>query len=108
MRNRSREEFEGSDALKDLGIRIANSVGLYGNTQQLIENDRAAKSIRKEIKRAERRLQATDAEKNFASGVAAGNTARYASCTRRYSPEAARSGPRGRTCCCRFLPVHGC
>ena len=72
MRNRSREEFEGSDALKDLGIRIANSVGLYGNTQQLIENDRAAKSIRKEIKRAERRLQATDAEKNFASGVAAG------------------------------------
>ena len=72
MRNRSREEFEGSDALKDLGIRIANSVGLYGNTQQLIENDRAVKSIRKEIKRAERRLQATDAEKNFASGVAAG------------------------------------
>lgn len=47
-------------------------MGLYGNTQQLIENDRAAKSIRKEIKRAERRLQATDAEKNFASGVAAG------------------------------------
>ena len=38
----------------------------------------------------------------LASGVAAGNTAR------RYSPEAARSGPRGRTCCCRFLPVHGC
>lgn len=72
MRNRSREEFEGSDALKSLGIRIANSVGLYGNTRQLIENDRAAKSIRKEIKRAERRLQATDAEKNFASGVAAG------------------------------------
>lgn len=72
MRNRSREEFEGSDALKSLGIRIANSVGLYGNTQQLIENDRAAKSVRKEIKRAERRLQATDAEKNFASGVAAG------------------------------------
>ena len=72
MRNRSREEFEGSDALKNLGIRIANSVGLYGNTQQLIENDRAAKSVRKEIKRAERRLQATDAEKNFASGVAAG------------------------------------
>lgn len=72
MRNRSREEFEGSDALKNLGIRIANSVGLYGNTRQLIENDRAAKSVRKEIKRAERRLQATDAEKNFASGVAAG------------------------------------
>lgn len=72
MRNRSRDEFEGSDALKNLGIRIANSVGLYGNTQQLIENDRAAKSVRKEIKRAERRLQATDAEKNFASGVAAG------------------------------------
>ena len=72
MRNRSRDEFEGSDALKNLGIRIANSVGLYGNTQQLIENDRAARSVRKEIKRAERRLQATDAEKNFASGVAAG------------------------------------
>ena len=30
------------------------------------------------------------------------------SCTRRYSPGTARSGPRGRTCCCRSLPVHGC
>lgn len=72
LRNQSREAFTGSDALKDLGIRIANSVGIYGQTKQLIENDQAAKSIRKEMKRAERRLQATDAEKNFAAGVAAG------------------------------------
>ena len=72
LRNQSREDFTGSDALKDLGIRIANSVGIYGQTKQLIENDQAAKSIRKEMKRAERRLQATDAEKNFAAGVAAG------------------------------------
>ena len=72
LRNQSREDFTGSDALKDLGIRIANSVGIYGQTRQLIENDQAAKSIRKEMKRAERRLQATDAEKNFAAGVAAG------------------------------------
>ena len=72
LRNQSREDFTGSDALKDLGIQIANSVGIYGQTKQLIKNDQAAKSIRKEMKRAERRLQATDAEKNFAAGVAAG------------------------------------
>ena len=47
LRNQSREDFTGSDALKDLGIRIANSVGIYGQTKQLIENDQAAKSIRK-------------------------------------------------------------
>lgn len=41
----------------------------------------------------------------LASGVAAGNTAGMPSCTRRYSPGAARSGPRGRTCCCRSLPA---
>ena len=44
----------------------------------------------------------------LASGVAAGNTAGMPSCTRRYSPGAARSGPRGRTCCCRSLPARGC
>ena len=65
LQNRGREEFKGSDALKNLGIKIANSVGIYGDTRQLIENDRAAKSVRNEMRRAERRLQATEAEKNF-------------------------------------------
>ena len=43
----------------------------------------------------------------LASGVAAGNTARYAI----LYPEVLRELPglgRGRTCCCRSLPVRGC
>lgn len=72
MRNISREEFAGTPALEKLGVKVANSVGIYDFIDSLIANDKAAKSVRKEMRRAERRLRATEAERNFASGVAAG------------------------------------
>ncbi len=51
---------------------MENSVGIYQFVPSIIENDRSAKSVRKEMRKAERRLSATEAERNFASGVAAG------------------------------------
>lgn len=72
MKNVSKENFTGTPALERLGVKVENSVGIYDFIPSLIESDRAAKSIRKEMRRAERRLNATAAERNFASGVAAG------------------------------------
>ena len=72
MRNVSKEDFEGTLALQKLGVKIENGVGLYRMVKQLIANDRSAKVIRKEARRAERRLAATEAERNFASGISAG------------------------------------
>ena len=72
MRNVPKEEFEGTEALQDLGIKIENSAGLYQNVEQMIENDRAAKKIQREIRRAEKRLSVTPKEKSYAAGIAAG------------------------------------
>ena len=72
MRNVPKEEFEGTEALQDLGIKIENSAGLYQNVEQMIENDKAAKKIQREIRRAEKRLSVTQKEKSYAAGIAAG------------------------------------
>lgn len=72
MRNVPKEEFEGTEALQDLGIKIENSAGLYQNVKQMIENDKAAKKIQREIRRAEKRLSVTPKEKSYAAGIAAG------------------------------------
>lgn len=72
MRNVPKEEFEGTEALQDLGIKIENSAGLYQNVEQMIENDKAAKKIQREIQRAEKRLSVTPKEKSYAAGIAAG------------------------------------
>ena len=72
MRNVPKEEFEGTEALQDLGIKIENSAGIYQNVEQMIENDKAAKKIQREIRRAEKRLSVTPKEKSYAAGIAAG------------------------------------
>lgn len=72
MRNVPKEEFEGTETLQDLGIKIENSAGLYQNVEQMIENDKAAKKIQREIRRAEKRLSVTPKEKSYAAGIAAG------------------------------------
>lgn len=72
MRNVPKEEFEGTEALQDLGIKIENSAGLYQNVEQMIENDKAAKKIQREIRWAEKRLSVTPKEKSYAAGIAAG------------------------------------
>jgi len=67
----SREVLD-TPALRKLGVKVSGSVGEYGQTAQLIAKDRAAKELQKEAARAERRLKATDAEKEFANGITAG------------------------------------
>ena len=67
-----RDDFEATSALDKMGVKVARSVGQYANVQQLLENDKAFKSIQKETERAENRLQPTTKEKNTAMEVAAG------------------------------------
>lgn len=51
MKNISKEDFTGTPALERLGVKVENSVGIYEFIPSLIESDRAAKSIRKEMRR---------------------------------------------------------
>jgi hypothetical protein len=67
----SREVLD-TPALKKLGVKVSGCVGDYGKTESLIAKDRAAKSLQKEARRAEKRLRATDAEKDFANGITDG------------------------------------
>ena len=59
-------------ALDKLGVKVSGSVGRYGMTESLIAKDKAAKSLQKEARKAEKRLKATDAEKEFVNGITAG------------------------------------
>lgn len=72
LRVKSRDEFKGTKALDELGVKIANSAGIYHNAEQLIANDKAAKSIQNAAKRAEQRLGATRQEKTIARDIANG------------------------------------
>lgn len=72
LRVKSRDEFKGTKALDELGVKIANSAGIYHNAEQLLANDKAAKSIQKATKRAEQRLGATRQEKRIAHDIANG------------------------------------
>ena len=72
LRDRGKDEFEGTEALKKLGVKIENSAGDYSNVEQLIANDRAAKTIQRETRKAIKRLGATPKEQNFALNIASG------------------------------------
>lgn len=72
LRVKSRDEFKGTKALDELGVKIANSAGIYHNAEQLLANDKAAKSIQKATKRAEQHLGATRQEKRIARDIANG------------------------------------
>lgn len=72
MRNIPKEDFRGTDALERLGIKVENSVGNYSMVKAMIANDRSAKEIIREMRKAEKRLDATAGEKNFAAGIASG------------------------------------
>ena len=65
------EEY-GTSALQTLGVKVQSSVGNFYAVKQLLEANRAAKSVQRELKKAEKRMNATAKEKDFASGVAAG------------------------------------
>lgn len=68
----AKEKFTGTAALQKLGIQIEDSVGIYSGVKSILENDKAAQKVRREVARAEKRLSPTDAEKDFAVGLAAG------------------------------------
>lgn len=72
LRNRGKDEFKGTEALEKLGVKIENSAGDYSNVEQLIANDRAAKTIQRETRKAIKRLGATPKEQNFALNIASG------------------------------------
>ena len=72
MRDKGKDEFKGTEALKKLGVKIENSAGDYSNVEQLIANDRAAKTIQRETRKAIKRLGATPKEQNFALNIASG------------------------------------
>ena len=72
LRDKGKDEFKGTEALEKLGVKIENSTGDYSNVEQLIANDRAAKTIQRETRKAIKRLGATPKEQNFALNIASG------------------------------------
>ena len=72
LRNKGKDEFSGTKALEKLGVKIENSAGDYSVVDQLIANDRAAKTIQRETRKAIKRLGATPKEQNFALNIASG------------------------------------
>ena len=72
LRDKGKDEFKGTEALERLGVKIENSAGDYSNVEQLIANDRAAKTIQRETRKAIKRLGATPKEQNFALNIASG------------------------------------
>ena len=72
LRDKGKDEFKGTEALEKLGVKIENSAGDYSNVEQLIANDRAAKTIQRETRKAIKRLGATPKEQNFALNIAFG------------------------------------
>lgn len=72
FRNMSKEDFDGTDALKKLGVKVDNSVGIYSMVKSMIANDRSAKAVIKALRKAQVRLGATPGERNYASGIADG------------------------------------
>ena len=72
LRDKGKDEFKGTEALEKLGVKIENGAGDYSNVEQLIANDRAAKTIQRETRKAIKRLGATPKEQNFALNIASG------------------------------------
>ena len=72
LRGMTRDGFQGTEHLEKLGVKVAGSVANYRIVDQLIENAEAAKAVRRDIRKAERRLNASQKEKAFASSLAAG------------------------------------
>ena len=72
LRSLTKEGFKGTESLDALGVKIAGSVADYHLIGQILENHRAAQAVRRDIRKAERKLKATPAEKQLAAGIASG------------------------------------
>lgn len=72
LRNIPKTEFEGTESLRKIGVRIEGTVTDYWGAESMRKSEASLRLIRNEIKRAEKRLRATPAEKKFASDMVAG------------------------------------
>ena len=72
LRNLTRDEFRGSKSLENLGVKIAGSVGNYAQVDQLIANDRAARRVTRDVRKAEKRLRPSPTEVQLARSMADG------------------------------------
>jgi len=69
----AKADYRATDHLDDLGVKIDGSVAMnYGQAKSLRMLDAAAKATLKNTRRAERRLNLTPEEEEFAAGIAAG------------------------------------
>lgn len=68
----ARRDFKSTGALEKLGVKVERSVGKYGQTQVLIEMDKAYKQAHRELKRAIDRTEATPKEVAFAQQISDG------------------------------------
>lgn len=60
------------ESLRKIGVRIEGTVTDYWGAESMRKSEASLRLIRNEIKRAEKRLRATPAEKKFASDMVAG------------------------------------
>lgn len=68
-----RENFRGSEAMEKLGIRITGTVtDDYQNAGDIRKRSAAAEQARKAVRLAEKRLNASEAEMQFAAGITEG------------------------------------
>gem|GEM_PF-3402781 len=67
-----KDEFAGTLAAGDFDIKIEGALGNYSLAPSIIENRKAARELQKGIRRAERLLRPSLAEKEFARGISAG------------------------------------
>lgn len=73
LRDLQREDFRGSEAMEKLGVKIAGAVTEdYQNAPELRRRQEAAEKARRAVRRAEKRMNATEAEKEFAAGITSG------------------------------------
>lgn len=72
LRNLTRDAFRGSKSLENLGVKIAGSVGNYTQLDQLIANDRAARRVTRDVRKAEKRLRPNPTEVQLARSMADG------------------------------------
>lgn len=73
LRDLQREDFRGSEAMEKLGVKISGAVTEdYQNAPELRRRQEAAEKARRAVRRAEKRMNATEAEKEFASGITSG------------------------------------
>ncbi len=62
-----KEKFKGTPNLEKLGVKVEGSVADYRFVDSMLAANKAAGSVQRELKNAERRLRPTEAERDFAS-----------------------------------------